>query len=266
MAGVQLISFAPKIYNGSFPKSGSHWLNLITAHLAKPREGGYWLGSHGGNSWKDSPMPVDKVAAGLATIPRGSWMMGHLGYHERFAEAMQKNNVCMLFIYRDPRDVAVSQTYHIERDDGKSFHPGKEAFMQLGSHEDRLLAVIEGMGDFPGVMERWEWYAPWLNVPWVHPVRYEALHADPKTVASGIVDYVLARDLRNEADSSILMMFGANYTDAIDKALELAERTDLSPSFRQGRVGDWRKEFTPEIRQRFKETDKNGWVKRLGYH
>ena len=39
-----------------------------------------------------------------------------------------------------------------------------------------------------------------------------------------------------------------NYQDSIDKAVELLGTTEHSSTFRKGEIGNWRDEFTSEIR------------------
>jgi hypothetical protein len=44
-----------------------------------------------------------------------------------------------------------------------------------------------------------------------------------------------------------------------------ASQTDNSPTFRKGNIGDWREHFTEEHKQRFKDSDTNNWLIKLGY-
>ena len=41
--------------------------------------------------------------------------------------------------------------------------------------------------------------------------------------------------------------------------------TENSGSFRAGRIGDWKKEFTPELLDIFNKTGGDEWIERLGY-
>lgn len=170
----------------------------------------------------------------------------------------------MLFIYRDPRDVAVSQTYHIENsNDEKHCHPNKQLFMDMGSHEERLKAVIRGINQFKGVMERWELYAPWLNVDWVLPIKYEEMRENPKGVAENVISYVIERTVDN-TDGFPPIMVGDNIIEAIIQAEKAIGTTRWSTSYRKGIVGGWQEEFTPEHKKIFKETS-GDWLEKLGY-
>ena len=99
-----------------------------------------------------------------------------------------------MFVYRDLRDVAVSQAHHILNEDDKRFvHPDKAAYRDLGCFSRVLRAVIEGMGNYPGVVDRWKLYAPWLDREWVCPVRFEDLIGDREGQAERILTYGLKR-------------------------------------------------------------------------
>lgn len=261
---VQAEVLKPRIYTNTFPKSGTHLANLISMHLAHRQEPKHWLGSFRGNSWTTTWVSSRQILGVIRGQPEGTWYQGHLGYKPEFEEAFREMNVCVLFIYRDLRDVAVSQTYHIENpDDEASCHPNKALYREMPSHEDRLLAVVNGVSDFPGVIERWELYAPWLDVPWVLPIRFEDMRQRPEWVADKAVNYILART--SKESSALTMFFAESVTRSIERARKNLGKTEYSVSFRKGNTGDWRDEFTPEIKEAFKRTDTNNWLVKLGY-
>lgn len=261
---IQAEVLMPRIYINSFPKSGTHLAYLISAHLAQQQEPKHWLGSFAGHSWTTEWTDSEKILNVIKGQPAGTWYQGHLGYKKEFEKAFDEMNVCMLFIYRDLRDVAVSQTYHIESADGiYTFHPGKDIYMAMDSHEDRLMAVVKGVDKYPGIIERWKLFYDWIFVPWVLPIRYESMINEPKKVAEKAVNYILTRTTRGK--TGINMMFAQNLVDAINKARENLGTTQYSTSYRKGKTGEWKKEFTPEIIKAFKETDTNYDLERIGY-
>ena len=190
--------------------------------------------------------------------------MGHMGYKSAFEKAFKECGTCMIFVYRDLRDVAVSLTYHIEATDDDRFkHLDKQLYMDLPSHEDRIKAVISGLGDYPGIISRWKHYAPWLDCDWVLPIRFEDMRQNPSAVANRVVDYVTKRTM--EFDMDIPLVVADNYKVAIDRSIQQMDTTEHSGSFRAGRVGDWRDEFTLEVEQVFDAAGGNFWIERLGY-
>lgn len=172
--------------------------------------------------------------------------------------------IAHIFVYRDPRDVAISQAHHILSDREELMHPSRERYRELGGFDEVLAAVIEGIEGFPGVMHRWELYAPWLNVSWTFKLRFEEALTDPASMAERLIRYGLDRvgaifDLRLEPSvKSMEEMAAAMVGNAVDRKRE-------SLTFRKGTIGEWRASFTEEHKRLFKETDKNNWLVRLGY-
>lgn len=261
---IEFVPLKPRIYINSFPKSGTNLAKLMTLHMAKRQEPLHWLGSFKYHSWTTEWIPSEKLISVIEGQPEGTWMMGHMGYKPELERAFQRMNTCMIFIYRDLRDVAVSQTYHIENEDDDRFkHLDKKLYMDLPTHEDRIQAVIEGIDKYAGIVERWELYAEWINIPWVFPVKYEEIQADPKEVSSKVVDYVIGRTLKSKDGFTFLL--GEEYKKSIKKSLDLAQTTEFSGSFRKGKIGEWEKEFTQSNLKAFEETGGNIWLERLGY-
>lgn len=256
----------PRVYINSFPKSGTSMATLPVVHLARPALAEYlWLGSFAGNSWTDLWLPADDIIKRIRAQQGRTFMIGHMGFRPDLEEAFIERGTCMIFVYRDLRDVAVSQTYHIESDDDDRFkHPGKHVYAELEDHDARLMAVIRGIDQFPGVVDRWRYYAFWLTRPWVLPVRYEDMLAEPQEVGERIINYVITRTLqymgvRGDA-------FRADNIHAAYRASrDMLMTTEHSSTFRKGRSGEWAREFTPAHVDAFKETDAEQWLVRLGY-
>jgi hypothetical protein len=260
---INIIEFKPKLYYNTFPKSGTHLANLIYPYFGRQRGDKPWLGCFRGNSWTTIWIPTEPIVENIKMQPEGTWYQGHMGYKPEIERAFYEAGVCMMFVYRDLRDVAVSLAYHIEVADNETkFHPGKEEFMALGSHEARLKAVIEGLGKWAGIIERWELYAPWLDVDWVMPMKYEDMRNKPKQAARKVIDYVISRTSMH--DGYFPIMFGSQHEHLLTKSLSMLQTTEYSSSYRKGVVGGWKEEFTPEIKQLFKEHC-GDWLIKLGY-
>lgn len=252
----------PKIFINTFPKSGTHLANLICQHLAHRQEPQHWLGTFAGHSWTTEWKDLDPILTVIKGQPAGTWYQGHMGHHDLLEDAFYRNDVAVFFVYRDLRDVAVSLTYHIEFADGETkYHPGKDKFMALANHTERLKYVIKGLDEYSGIIERWKLYAPWLRSPWVLPIRYEDMRENPRGVAEKAISYVIKRTLKDETS----VVLEKNIVDAIVHADRLLKTNEHSSSFRKGVSGEWGKEFTPELKTLFKEMDDENWIVRLGY-
>jgi hypothetical protein len=160
--------------------------------------------------------------------------------------------------------VAVSQAYHILNADDQRFkHPDKDKYAALGGFAQVLSACIVGLDEYPGVVARWEYYAPWMDVPWVLHMPFEEMRLDPQGSARRLLQYGFGRiaalfSLNLNVDPSSL-------EHVIGLMVASANRTDESPTFRKGKVGGWREHFTPQHKRQFKQSDTNNWITRLGY-
>ena len=194
----------------------------------------------------------------------GTYMKGHVGFKPEISKALFEMGTCMVFIYRDLRDVAVSMVHHIESDIPGRKHPEREKYLAMSTHEDRLLAIIEGFEDDPGLIPRWEFYAPWLDQPWVHKIRYEDAILDHKKAAEDVTNYIILRTANHHGN--IPVVFKSEYDEMVGKACKLMSEPDkYSPTYRKGVSGEWKKEFTPRVLEAFERTGGQEWIEKLEY-
>ena len=220
-----------------------------------------WAGCFSHNSWSTNWQPVEPVMASLRLLRDGTWLKGHMGYEPIYEQYLYWHGVSMAFIYRDFRDVLVSQSYHvIDEDDDRSRHPGKDLYRGM-DREARLLACLGGVGDFAGLFDRWALYAPWLGIPWVFPLRYEDMTQKPAETALAFLRYVWDRTSWGYQEATIP---GNLETKMVDLLVKNMQRTELSATFRKGGSGGWREEFTPRVKEEFKRRC-GDWLIRLGY-
>ena len=262
--------FRPKWYLNGFPKSGLHWVSLLMMPLATELPSydvvfdGSWTGTFKHNSWTNEWWDLGRWAYRASLLQPGFFMHTHTGYKPEIEQFLRMSGAAHVFIYRDLRDVVVSQAHHVTSDDDERFiHPGKAFYRQLDTFEDVIKACITGIGPFPGIFDRWELYAPWLDVDWVFKASFDDLKGDILEVCRQLIDYGMHR---------VADVFEADVQLGYEKRTKLAATmalcgtlTHKSSTFREGKTGGWREHFTPEIVDLFKETDSNGWLKRLGY-
>jgi hypothetical protein len=251
--------FAPKWYLNGFPKAGLHLLALMlepTARMQTGKDGlpeGPWAGTFRNNAWSNEWMPLEMILPRIGNLQYNCYMKAHAGYTEDIDRFLYYLGVCHIFIYRDFRDVAVSQAHHILAEDEEVFrHPGRAAYEGMDFDEvlEAVIVGTEGPSNFvefmgkpagtgkaryEGVMERWELYAPWLERDWVHKVRFEDARNFPERVAEGIIRYGFARwqlshlhevNVNEEAVSAAAQAWA-----------ESSRQTEKSITFRKGNVG-----------------------------
>lgn len=265
----QQIFGAKWIANG-FPKSGTHLLAMMLRPLAPyegPTEAGHfdkpWAGTFRDNSWTLRRKPIEDTAFRIARISNGHMVKAHLGHTEELARFIYLAGAIHVFVYRDLRDVAVSQAHHIIGSDSERLaHPAPDIYTR-DDFDTLLLEVIRGHKQFPGLVDRWEQFAPWIEDDWTYAVKYEELMADRKGHAQKMFSYAMERMGRRFGVKISLDPLG---TEAVVSTMvAFSERKDLSPTFRRGEPGNWRESFRPEHVAAFNETGGGEWLVKLGY-
>jgi hypothetical protein len=125
------------------------------------------------------------------------------------------------------------------------------------------MAVIEGVGAYAGVMERWEMFAPWLDCERVLSVRYEDAVINREQAARDVLLYGV-----NRISDSLELNWRIDphqFEAAVGEMVKMSHMTDKSQTFRKGISGEWRNEFKPQHVEAFKRSDINNWVVKLGY-
>lgn len=242
----------PKLLINSFPKSGTHLAALMAARLLAPFNERPWIGTFLQNSWSLDWTTKERFVKLVSNVPAGAYVKGHVGYQPDIEQYLLSNRFAVIFVCRDLRDVAVSQTYHIENENDERFqHPGKADYMKLPNHRERLKAVITGYNEWPGLHERWAMFEKWMPLPWVLQVRFEAMRRKPRWIADLFVRYVFQAAAMH--DGFNITVNEDDIKAITDDIVAIMGETQYSPTFRRGEVGDWRHEFTPEIIDIFKE-------------
>jgi hypothetical protein len=254
-----------KWYVNGFPKAGTHLALALISPMAKKMPSTAFRDRPWASRWQDTFKHTERhwpaLAWHVSELLPGYWFKAHSGWSHDLEALLWCLGVCHIFVYRDPRDVAVSLLYHILSDDEVLMHSGRAQFRALGDKDDVLRGIITGIDGYPGVMERWKAYAPWLDSEWTFKLRYEEAVADLSGTADAIIRYALDRiggifELHFEQPDT---------AEAVALMVAAAQDTGASLSFRAGRTGDWRSEFNAGHAELFKETDRDGWLVRLGY-
>lgn len=248
----------PRVFVCSFPKSGTHLVEQLVQPFVSPMPADKpWAGTFQDHSWTTQRAPVKQTLRRIGWIRDGTYAKGHLGYSEILENYLFGIGAAVLFIYRDPRDVAVSLTHHILN--GQT-HSRNEWYQEIG-FDAALMAVIKGVGPYAGVMERWNEYAGWLDIPWVLSMTYGAVIADKESWCSTIVRYVVGhcaaiRGYKAELSDEMLDL-------SVAAMIANSGHTERSPTFRKGQAGGWREEFKTAHAVAFADTDVE-WAERYG--
>ncbi len=252
----------PILLGISFPKSGTHLLDQILLGFSKVapfsrRLHSFYAEYEGESGRKRAP---EQATAWLDSLRSGDIASAHLFAREevikRVCTSSPEGSSAFVpyFIFRDPRDVAVSHVFYVT--DMEARHVHHEYYQSLPDFNARLCASILGRPDssveFPNIAERFAPYLGWLDQPAVMRIHFEDLIHDRPGTLNRILDRLLVRAPLPTPRQLIL------------EALESSINPKRSPTFRSGKTGEWKKYFTEEHKKNFKEVAGDLLI-RLGY-
>jgi len=247
---------APPVFGNSKPKSGSHLLLQVLNGFTQIMPYRYvdadpirTINKDGGRR------TADRVVADLHNVPQDVIGWGYVeASPENVAVLCQPNRV-NYFIYRDPRDMLVSQVFFAT--DMHEEHGMHEYYQSLPDFGARLEVAITGIErdglKMVSVKQRYEGVFQWLDQKYVMCLRFEDLINNRDTTLNAMLDEVEKTGYRiltpREKAMSILV-------EAI--------QPKKSHTFRSGKTGGWKQHFTDEHKKLFKEVAGDLLV-RLGY-
>lgn len=228
----------PPVLANSCPKSGTHLLLQVLEALPVRRYGTF-LASQPSVPFRERT--VATMSRKIARLIPGELAPGHLYHAPPLESALARRGVIHYLIYRDPRDVAVSEAHYLTH--MNRWHRLHRTFAALPDDEARIRYAITGNGDsvrapydYPDLAARFARFVPWIGRDDVCAVRFEDL-AGPRQ----------AEEVRR------IVAFYAARGGAVDvESLTATALANIDPkrshTFRQGRVGGWRDAMTAEHR------------------
>ena len=270
-----------KYFLNGFPKAGLHLVEGLMQPLAKEQKNLWpmtgetvvtsWVPVFKSNAWSLERERAELTFFALGRVREGHYLKGHMDCVQLYTKTMYWFGIIHIFIYRDPRDVAVSIAHELWYPKGKPglssklgvAHPAKEEFRAMASFDDVLSAVIGGHGKYPGVITRWANYALWLGNDWSLILKFEDVVENPFLAADAIINHTMVR-LTRVLDLKFNLEHG-RYVKLAQAMVDSARDTDKSITFRSGRVGDWKECFTEKHVKEFKYSDPFNYLVQLGY-
>jgi hypothetical protein len=247
---------APPIFGNSKPKSGSHLLLQILNGFTRIMPYAYVAAEPVRTIRKDGGRrTIDDIAADLERIPRGVIGWGYVEATPENITVLCQPGRVNYFIYRDPRDMLVSQVFFAT--DMHEEHGMHAFYKSLPDFEERLKIAITGIDrdglKMVNVRQRYVGVFLWLEQPQVMCIRFE--------------DLINKRDATLSAMLDEVQKTGYTIPTPREKALEIlveAIQPKKSHTFRSGKTGGWKEHFTEEHKTLFKDVAGDLLV-RLGY-
>jgi hypothetical protein len=236
---------APPIFGNSKPKSGSHLLLQILNGFTQIMPYKYVRADPVRTIEKEGRRKTEaEILNELKRIPKGVIGWGYVeASPENIAFLCQPHRV-NYFIYRDPRDMLVSQVFFAT--DMNTEHGMHEYYKSLPDFGERLKVAITGIDQdglyMVSVKQRYATVFEWLEQPNVMCIRFEDLINHREAILEAMLD---------EVEST-----GYKISTPREKALSVlvqAIQPKKSHTFRSGKTGGWREHFTEEHKKLFKD-------------
>lgn len=247
---------APPIFGNSKPKSGSHLLLQILNGLTQIMPYRYVEADPVRTITKEGRRRTQvEILGELENIPRGVIGWGYVEATPENVSYLTQAGRVNYFIYRDPRDMLVSQVFFAT--DMHEEHGMHAYYNSLPDFGERLKVAITGIDRnglyMVSVKQRYEGVIEWLTTPGVMCIRFEDLINNRDATLHGMLD---------EVDRT-----GYNIPTPREKALSIlaaAIQPRKSHTFRSGKTGGWHEFFAEEHKKLFKDVA-GDLVVRLGY-
>jgi len=247
---------APPIFANSKPKSGSHLLLQVMNGFTQIMPYKYVDADPVRTiTYKGRRKTNEEILADLKHPPKGVIGWGYVDATPENASFLTSAGRVNYFIYRDPRDMLVSQVFFAT--DMHEEHGMHDYYNSLPDFGARLNVAITGIDrdglKMVSVKQRYEGVFQWLEQKNTMCLRFE--------------------DLINNRDATLLKMLdevektGYKIPTPREKALPIlveAIQPKKSHTFRSGKTGGWAQHFTAEHKKLFKDVAGDLLV-RLGY-
>lgn len=247
---------APPIFGNAKPKSGSHLLLQVLNGFTRIMPYRYVEAEPVRTITKEGRRRTQEdILADLKRLPRGVIGWGYLEATPENVSFLTQADRVNYFIYRDPRDMLVSQVFFAT--DMHEEHGMHDYYRSLPDFGERLKVAITGIEreglHMVSVKQRYEGVFQWLATPGVLCLRFEDLIENREVTLNAMLDEVEK----------------TGYTIPTPRERALAILADAiqpkkSRTFRSGKTGGWRQYFTEEHKRLFKEVAGDLLV-RLGY-
>ena len=236
----------PPIIANSLPKSGTHLLLQMLNSIEDTNNFGRFIATTPSLTLREkSPQ---KLATKIHSLVPGELVGAHMYYDKQLLAAANEVNALSFFIYRDPRDVIVSEIEYLTN--MNRWHRMHKHYRNAKSKEQRIKLALFGYDEkYPDATSRLMPYVGWLAERDVTKVRYEDL-------------------VGPERDIELTRILTTHSQKTGEKVNLQAAKSALDPqkshTFRRGGSGNW-KTYVPSELQDIFTTEINKALVAFGY-
>ena len=263
-----------KLMVNSLPKSGTHLITKLLNLSGYSYSGVNFSSSNVNGKHKiikrlvrgchPFSMTID-TGLDISSIVRKKWLVngmrktasmqymgGHFPYSDQMKKLLEENEIKIIYMMRDPRDVILSWAHYVPKVD---WHYGKEGLIGKSLDEQVLLLLYgyrSGDYDIEGFRHILHKIEGWITSDDICLIRFE--------------DLVGAKGVGSDSKQE----------DCIDRVLKYLGHSDLKLStitndlfggtktFRKGAIGSWKEEISEEVSLKIDE-QLGDILARLGY-
>ena len=247
---------APPIFGNSKPKSGSHLLLQILSGFTQIMPYKYVEAEPVRTITKNGRRKTkEEILDELKRVPDGVIGWGYVEATPENVSFLTRAGRVNYFIYRDPRDLLVSQVFFAT--DMQEEHGMHDYYSSLPDIGARLKVAITGLDQdglhMVSVKQRYEGVFQWLEQKNVMSIRFEDLINNRDATLNAMLDEVkkTGYPIPTPHDQAVSVL-----VESIQPKKSL--------TFRSGKTGSWREFFTDEHKKLFKDVA-GDLVVRLGY-
>ena len=249
-------SNAPPIFGNSKPKSGSHLLLQILNGFTQIMPYKYVQADPVRTIEKEGRRKTEaEVLRELERIPKGVIGWGYVEASPENVAFLCKPHRVNYFMYRDPRDLLVSQVFFAT--DLHEEHGMHEYYKSLPDVGERLKVAITGIDQdglyMVSVKQRYASVFEWLEQQNVMCIRFEDLIHHCDATLDAMLDEVESTGYRIPTPRKRAL-----------SVLVKAIQPQKSHTFRSGKTGAWKEYFTEEHKMLFKDVT-GDLLAKLGY-
>jgi hypothetical protein len=245
----------------AIPKSGTHLLVQILEAVPGLRNFDVMLVSLPSLSYRERS-PSDLLHRIDSVLP-GELVSGHLFHEAEYAQRLRRRGIAQVFIYRDPRDIAISEAMYLTY--MTRWHAMHTRFRRLPDDDSRISLSICGLPPdetvvYGNIRQRILPFLGWLGAAGVCAVKYEdLLGPDRERHLLRIAEFV-----QEQADQLAPGLRGSLGTQAMAGLMTASIKPTRSRTFRSGGTAKWVSRFTAEHHREFRQVA-GDLLERMGY-